>query len=422
MLMDECEKELTERILPFWNALRDDEFGGFYGQMDNDHNVDKKGTKGVILNSRILWFYSRCAQVLGKECPGIYEDMKDVLLSNARHAYEFLRDKCLDREKGGVYWMMNYDGTVNDSMKHTYNQAFAIYALSTYYEVTEDRQALDIAFELFDTVEEKCTDDIAYMEAFDRDWQLIENDALSENGLMADKTMNTVLHLIEGYTVLLEASGDERVKKRLKFLLDITENKIFDSENNKLLVFFDRELNVIGDIHSYGHDIEATWLIDRACDVLGDRDYIEKWKNINLRISQNIYDIAFENGALNNERENDKIDKKRVWWVQAETIVGFINAFSHGIDGRQPDGSMKSLKAFAETSQKYDHFLSAAGDVWHWIQKYQVDKRPGGEWWAEVDFDGNPMPGFTMVNEWKCPYHNGRMCLEVILRGIDIPV
>lgn len=423
MLIEECKKELTERILPFWNALRDDEFGGFYGQMDNDHNVDKKGTKGVILNSRILWFYSRCIQVLGKECPGIYEDMKDVLLSNARHAYEFLRDKCLDREKGGVYWLMNYDGTVNDSMKHTYNQAFAIYALSTYYEVTEDREALDIAFELFDTVEEKCTDDIAYMEAFDRDWQLIENDALSENGLMADKTMNTVLHLIEGYTVLLEASGDERVKKRLKFLLDITENKIFDSENNKLLVFFDRELNVIGDIHSYGHDIEATWLIDRACDVLGDRDYIEKWKNINLRISQNIYNIAFENGALNNERENDKIDKKRVWWVQAETIVGFINAFSHGIDGRQPKaGSIESLKAFAETSQKYDHFLSAAGDVWHWIQKYQVDKRPGGEWWAEVDFDGKPMPGFTMVNEWKCPYHNGRMCLEVILRGIDIPV
>lgn len=422
MLIDECKKELTERILPFWNALRDDEFGGFYGQMDNDHNVDKKGTKGVILNSRILWFYSRCAQVLGKECPDIYGEIGETLLSNARHAYEFLRDKCLDREKGGVYWLMNYDGTVNDSMKHTYNQAFAIYALSTYYEVTKDKEALDIAFELFDTVEEKCTDDIAYMEAFDRDWQLIENDALSENGLMADKTMNTVLHLIEAYTVLLEASGDERVKSRLKFLLDITENKIFDSENNKLLVFFDRELSVIGDIHSYGHDIEATWLIDRACDVLGDSEYISKWRKINLRISENIYNIAFESGALNNERDNDKIDRKRVWWVQAEAIVGFINAFTHGIEDNPKSGSTQVMKKFAEVSGKYEHFLIAAGEIWRWIENYQVDKRPGGEWWAEVDFEGRLMPKVTMVNEWKCPYHNGRMCLEIIMRGVDAEV
>ncbi|MDE7293342.1 MAG: AGE family epimerase/isomerase [Oscillospiraceae bacterium] len=424
MLINECTNELVNHILPFWNKLRDDENGGFYGQMDNDHNVDKKGTKGVILNSRILWFYSECCRVLGKHRPDIYEDMKDKLLGNARHAYEFLRDRCVDRENGGVYWLMNYDGTVNDSMKHTYNQAFAIYALSTYYLVTKDEEALKLAFTLFDTVEEKCTDDIAYMEAFDRNWQIIENDALSENGLMADKTMNTVLHLIEGYTVLFKASGDERVKARLKFLLDITETKIFDSENNKLLVFFDRELNVIGDIHSYGHDIEATWLIDRACEVLGDKEYIDKWRSINLRISNNIYSIALENGALNNERENDKIDRKRVWWVQAETIVGFINAFeqsTRGLTEQMPLG-IEELKAKVQALKDggQEKFINAIHDVWNWIKTYQIDKRDGGEWWAEVDFEGKPMPKVTMVNEWKCPYHNGRMCLEVISRGVDV--
>ncbi len=385
MLKEQCTNELVNHIIPFWSKLRDDEYGGFYGQMDNDLNVDKKGGKGVILNSRILWFFSSCYMTVGGE----------ENLSNAKHAYEFLKDHCVDRENGGVYWMMNYDGSVADSMKHTYNQAFAIYALSTYYLAAKDESALRLAFELFETVESKCTDDIAYMEAFDKEWKLIDNDALSENGLMADKTMNTVLHLIEGYTALYKASPDERVAARLKFLLDITENKIFDSENNKLLVFFDRELNVIGDIHSYGHDIEASWLIDRAVEVLGDKDYIKKWNAIDLRIAENIYNIAYENGSLNNERDKTEINKKRIWWVQAETVVGFVNAFAHGGDKK---------------------FLEAALTVWTWIRDVQIDKRDGGEWWAEVAPDGTPIRDVTMVNEWKCPYHNGRMCMEIINR------
>ncbi len=385
-LKEECRAELTERIIPFWNKLRDDENGGFYGFMNNNLEVDKKADKGVILNSRILWFYSMAYKTLGDE----------ALLDNARHAYEFLRDNCVDRENGGVYWLMTYDGKISDGMKHTYNQAFAIYALSAYFLASGDEQALELAFELFDTVEEKCTDDIAYMEAFSEEWQLIPNDALSENGLMADKTMNTVLHLIEAYTVLYDASGDENVKERMLFLLDISKNKIFDSENNKLLVFFDRELNVIGDIHSYGHDIEATWLFDRACQTITDEELENEWRSINLRISENIYNIAFENGAVNNERENDKIDKKRVWWVQAESVVGFVNAYMQSGDKK---------------------YLETASTVFEWIKNYQTDKRENSEWWGEVAFDGTPMQTVDMVNPWKCPYHNGRMCIEILNRN-----
>ncbi len=383
--VDECRKELTEHLIPFWNALRDDEHGGFYGQMSNDLVVDKKGMKGVILNSRILWFYSAAYRTLGDE----------KLLGNARHAYRFLAEKCLDRENGGVYWAMNYDGTVCDSMKHTYNQAFAIYALSEYYLASKDKEALDTAFILFETVEEKCTDDIAYMEAFSADWKPVPNEALSENGLMADKTMNTVLHLIEGYTKLYEASEDKRVEERLRFLLDITEKKIYDAQNHKLLVFFDRELNVIGDIYSYGHDIEATWLIDRACETLGDDELVFHWREKDLRIAEKIYNAALENGAVNNERENNVISRKRIWWVQAESIVGFINAYQHDPDCK---------------------YLDAALTVWDWVKSFQIDRREGSEWWAELDFDGKPITSVTMVNEWKCPYHNGRMCMEIITR------
>ncbi|MEZ3455512.1 MAG: AGE family epimerase/isomerase [Oscillospiraceae bacterium] len=391
MLADKCRKELTERILPFWNRLRDDENGGFYGFMDNGLNVDKTADKGVILTSRILWFYSSCYRTLGDE----------YLLDNARHAYEFLK-KCVDTVNGGVWWMMTYDGKPSDTMKHTYNQAFAIYALSAYYLASKDKTALDLALELFHTVEDKCRDDVAYLEAMSENWKVVPNDALSENGLMADKTMNTVLHLIEAYTVLLEAceNGESaHIEERLMFLLQITEDKIFNSDQNRLRVFFDRELNEIGDIHSYGHDIEASWLIDRACEVIGERRFMAKWRFIDLRIAENIYDIAFENGAVNNERENDKIDKKRVWWVQAESVVGFVNAFQQGGDKK---------------------FLDAADKVFEWIETRQTDKRENSEWWGEVDFDGKPMQTVNMVNPWKCPYHNGRMCIEVINRNVSL--
>lgn len=391
MLADKCRKELTERIVPFWNRLRDDENGGFYGFMDNDLNVDKTADKGVILTSRILWFYSSCYRTLGDE----------YLLDNARHAYEFLK-KCVDTVNGGVWWTMTYDGKPSDTMKHTYNQAFAIYALSSYYLASRDKTALDLALELFHTVENKCRDDVAYLEAMSADWKVVPNDALSENGLMADKTMNTVLHLIEAYTVLLEAceNGESaNIEERLMFLLQITEDKIFNSGQHRLRVFFDRELNEIGDIHSYGHDIEASWLIDRACEVIGERRFMAKWRFIDLRIAENIYNIAFENGAVNNERENDKIDKKRVWWVQAESVVGFVNAYQQGGDKK---------------------FLDAADRVFEWIETKQVDKRENSEWWGEVDFDGKPMQTVNMVNPWKCPYHNGRMCIEVINRNVSL--
>lgn len=391
VLVNECKKELTERIIPFWNKLRDDENGGFYGFVNNDLQVDKKADKGVILTSRILWFYSAAYMVLEDE----------ALLDNACHAFEFLK-KCVDRENGGVYWMMTYDGKPADTMKHTYNQAFAVYALSQFYLASKEQAALDLALELFRTIEEKCTDDIAYLEAMSIDWKIVPNDALSENGLMADKTMNTVLHLIEAYTALLKACNNSesgKVEERLLFLLDVAKNKIFNSEKNCLRVFFDRELNQIGDIHSYGHDIEATWLIDRACEVIGDRRLMADWRFINLRIAENILDIAFENGAVNNERENDKIDKKRVWWVQAESVVGFVNAFQQG-------GEKK--------------FIDAAETVFDWIETKQTDSRENSEWWGEVTFDGEPMQTVDMVNPWKCPYHNGRMCIEIINRNVNL--
>ncbi|MGN1134224.1 MAG: AGE family epimerase/isomerase [Oscillospiraceae bacterium] len=389
MFIEEVKNELTNGIEPFWAKLRDDENGGFYGYMGYDLNVDKKADKGVILHSRILWFYSTAYSVL--------KDKK--YLENATHTYGFIKDYCVDYDNGGVYWMVDYKGNPVDTMKHTYNIAFAIYALSAYYEASGDKTALDLAYKLFDDIESNTLDEYGYREAFSKDWKLIDNDALSENGLHADKTMNTILHLIEGYTELYIADKNEKVGERLRFLLGQMKEKVFDPETKALKVFFDTKLEVIGDVHSYGHDIEATWLMDRACDALGDETLKKEFAEMNLIISHNIQKIALDNGALNNERDKDKIDKTRIWWVQAESIVGFINAYQH-------------------SGEK--EFLNSAKTVWEYIKNHVKDKREGGEWFWEVSYENVPGQTREIVGPWKCPYHNGRMCLEVIKRGIEV--
>ncbi len=383
---ESIQNELENHILPFWNNLCDYEKGGFYGYVSGDTlQTDKNAPKGVILHSRILWFYSNFYLTLGnKDC-----------LEKAKHCFEFLKNYCVDRENGGVYWMVNADGTVNDSMKHTYCMAFFIYAMSSYYDASKDKEALDLAMSVFNTIETKCTDDVAYLEAQSREFELVENDALSENGLMADKTMNTVLHLIEAYTELYRVSGDKKVLERLKFQLNLTYERIYDKEGSKLLVFFDKNMDVIGDIHSYGHDIEATWLLDRACDIIEDKEISEKISSMNKKIVENIASIAYEKGALNNERDKTEISKVHIWWVQAEGVVGFLNAY-----------------------QRYNEpkYLEISETIWDYIKNNIVDKREGGEWHNLIDEKGNFDRTQAEADPWKCPYHNGRMCFEIIKR------
>lgn len=388
MIVNEVRTELEEHIAPFWERLADTENGGFYGYMSFGLELDKKADKGVILHSRILWFFSKCYAVLGDEK---YRRL-------AFHAFEYVKNHCIDFDNGGVYWMTDYKGAPSDTMKHTYNIAFAIYALSCYFNAVGDRFALDLAYKLFMDIEMNTLDEYGYREAFTVDWKPVANEALSENGLMAEKTMNTILHLIEAYTELYKAEHSERVGERLRFLLGQMKEKVYDPERSALKVFFDEKLEVIGDIHSYGHDIETTWLIDLACDTLGDEELIKDWALRDLKISSNILSTAFENGALNNERDKTEINRTRVWWVQAESVVGFTNAYQHSGDKR---------------------FLDAARSVWDHIKSDVIDKREGGEWYSEVSFEGVPDSRKEIVGPWKCPYHNGRMCLEIITRGID---
>lgn len=386
-----AKQHLLSVILPFWKELRDDTHGGFYGFVDQQLRLDPKAEKGCILNSRILWFFSETAMAL--------EDRE--LEGYARHAYRFLRDHCLDRENGGIFWSMIYDGKPLDTTKHTYNQGFAVYALSSYYRLTGEEEALQTAMEIFRLIEAHCTDDVGYLEAFTADWKPESNEKLSENGVMAAKTMNTLLHVFEGYSGLYQASRHPDVKKAMERILHIYENKIFDHERNRQLVFFDENYNSIIDLYSYGHDIESSWLMDWGTGLLENEDLSQRIAALNARMAAAVYDNAFDHHSLANECDRGEKNELRIWWVQAEAVVGFVHQWQ---------------KTGEET------YAKAAADNFRFILEYVWDKRKGSEWFWCVDKFGVPTPEKPIVEPWKCPYHNGRMCLELMRREPDIYV
>lgn len=401
-LAAEAKEHLLGKIVPFWRSLRDDERGGWYGYVSYDLETDREAVKGCILNSRITWFFSNvylcCKEgLISEEDCRKYGFSPEDIKAEAEHGYEFLREHCLDKENGGIYWSLYADGTPEDTTKHTYNQAFSIYALSSYYEALGEEEALKTAFELFDLIEKKCTDKVGYLEAFTVDFQPESNEKLSENGVMAAKTMNTLLHVFEAYTQLYKVSGDAKVGRRLEWILDTFADKIYNPERHRQEVFFDENYNSIIDLHSYGHDIETAWLIDLGVEALKNPDYEKKLTPITKDLTAQIYRTAFNGHSLANECERGKVNTHRIWWVQAESVVGFLN-------GYQKDNS-------------HSEYLDAALRQWEFISEHVVDKRSGSEWFWEVDEEGRPYPDRPIVEPWKCPYHNGRMCIEILKRA-----
>jgi mannobiose 2-epimerase len=377
--MKERVLRLLDGIIPFWQGLRDETHGGYAGYMDLDLKLDMQADKGCILNSRILWFFSETAMVL----------KRDDLLDDARHAYRFLTERCLDKEYGGVYWSVTVDGKPADTTKHTYNQAFAVYALSAYYEASGDENALKLAEELFALIEAKCRDEDGYLEAFDRSFTPIRNDKLSENGVMAHRTMNTLLHVFEAYSGLYRAVKSPAVADKMRGMLDTFEHKIYNPALKRQEVFFDLRWNSLIDLTSYGHDIESSWLVEWGCGLLGDEELLGRVRLICRELAGAVRERAFREDSLRNECERGAEDERRIWWIQAEAVVGFLNT------------------GMRETAEAILSF----------IEDKLIDKRPGSEWLSEVMPDGSHTEWRKpIVEEWKCPYHNGRMCLEIIRR------
>ncbi len=388
-MVSEMKYELENHLIPFWSSLKDEQNGGYYGYMDYDLRLNRSAEKGCIQNSRIVWFFSEAYRLLG--------DLK--CLDCAKHGYEFFRDYCLDREYGGVFWSLACDGKILDATKHTYNQAFAIYALSAYSRASGDPQPLEFAAELYELIESRMRDPGGYEEAFDREFRPVSNEKLSENGVLAERTMNTLLHVMEAYTEFYRATGRADVRQSLHEILEIFLSKVYDPKKGRLGVFFDREYHSLIDLYSYGHDIEAAWLADRAAEVLAEPRWTHRVCAVTQMLEEHVYREAFDGHSLPVECENGAVNARRVWWVQAEAVNGFVNAWQ-----KQPQRK---------------EYLEAAKRIWKFIQRSVIDRRQGSEWFWAVDEKGAPYVGEPIVEPWKCPYHNGRMCMEIIEREID---
>lgn len=384
-LKNEIQEELVGHIMPFWLQLRDEENGGFYGSVSFDLALDKKAEKGGIATARHLWSYSSAYRVM----------KNPKYLECADHAYDFFVEHILDNTFGGVQWMVDYKGDLIDGRKHVYAQAFGIYGLSEYYRITGKTEALDIAKSLFEWIEDVGFDKEknVYKEEFSREFVETDNEMLSENGVVAEATTNTQLHVLEAYTNLYRIWPDQRVKTALENLVTIFTQRIYKEDSAFLKVFYTRDYEEIIDMQSYGHDIEASWLIDEALDVLGISSGYAK--EVVMKIAENIKKNALaDDGSLLNECEKGRVNSERIWWVQAEAMVGFYNAYE-------------------ETGNEV--YLELVNGLWAFTKQHIIDKRDGGEWYWYLE--PSLVPATDRICEpWKTPYHNVRFCLEMIER------
>lgn len=385
----EMEAELIGNILPFWmNRMKDEVNGGFYGRITGTGILMPEAEKGAILNARILWTFSAAYCLLGNE----------EYLTTATRAKRIIIDRFYDKEFGGIYWSLDYKGNPLDTKKQIYAIGFAIYGLSEYHRATGDKEALDYAIRLFEDIERYSFDSVknGYCEALTRGWSELADMRLSDKDENECKTMNTHLHILEPYTNLYRVWKNDSLKSQLCNLIEIFIDKILNAETGHLELFFDENWNSKYRIVSYGHDIEASWLIHEAALVLGDEALLEKVEPLVEFIAAAADEGLTPDGAMVYETflTKQRTDTDRHWWVQAENVVGHINLYQYF------DDEVALQKAFR---------------CWEFIKKNLIDPQ-NGEWYWSIRADGTVNTGDDKAGFWKCPYHNGRMCMEIMER------
>jgi len=384
---EDLENEL-QNILDFWeNKTIDDLHGGFLGQIDNDNKIIPDAPKGSVLTSRILWTFS-----------STYNLIKSTdYLKTAERAFKYLRDHFIDKEFGGVYWTVDYKGNPLDTKKQIYALAFAIYGLSEYYTGSKNEEALRLAIDLYNSILKYSYDEEngGYIEALTRDWKEIDDLRLSNKDANEKKSMNTHLHLLEAFANLYRVWKNEKLEEKISELIYIFLNHIIHPETHHLILFFDDKWNPRSQVVSYGHDIEASWLIEEAAKIIDNEPLLPQVKDQSVNLAIAASDGLDTDGGLwyEYDLEKDDLIKEKHAWPQAEAMVGFYNAWQ--ITG-------------------VERFLERSLGSWNFIQQHILDKK-NGEWFWGIHADNSVM-NENKVGIWKCPYHNSRACLELIER------
>lgn len=393
-LRDETHQELETNILPYWMKNVVDPKGGFYGEINGKGEVVPNAIKGGVLNARILWTFSAAYRIFKKK----------EYLDTATRAKREIIDKFYDKKNGGTYWTIDCDGKPVDAKKQIYQLGFSIYGLSEYNRATGDEEAKEYAIKLFHDIENHSFDKEknGYIEAFAQDWSDLNDVRLSDKEDNSPKTMNTHLHILEPYTNLYRIWKDPIIEQKLRNLIDLFCDKIL-MKNYHLGLFFDNDLNCNSPIFSFGHDIEAAWLMDEAAQVLGDKAVIDKV----LKIIHHVTDeacrglLGAEAGMIHElNAKTGELDAHREWWPQCEAIIGCLNAYQRFGDKKYLDRSI---------------------EVWTFVKNHLIDHEHG-EWYWGLRANGTLMLDDDKIGLWKCPYHNSRMCMEVYERAKEMGV
>ena len=385
-----AENQLFGHILPFWcGPALDREQGGWMGWLSNDLKPDRSQPKGLIINARILWAFSAVHQ---RQPEKLFQQM-------ANRAFDFVMGKFWDSQSGGAFWRLDDAGRVIDDSKKIYGHAFCIYALAEFHRAFGNAAALASAKELFELIEHHAQDAKGggYIEICNRDWSEAGPDArLSDKDMNEKKSMNNHLHVLEAYTNLYRVWKSPRVEQRLRELIPLFQERILDVRTLHFHHFFDEAWNVRSHTYTFGHDIEGTWLLCEAAEILGDEALLKHVRATALCMAEvALNEGVAGDGALCYEGKSGKIiDPGKECWPQAEAAIGFLNAF-------QISGDKK--------------FLTAARRVWTFIEDKLVD-RVHSEWFWRITPEGRVDTTLPKVSEWKGPYHATRACLETIHR------
>ncbi len=382
-----AKSELFE-IVNYWSNNTFDEINdGFIGEIDHNENKNYNAPKGSVLHARILWSFSAAYQVTNDE--------KHKIL--AKKAFEYIKNHFYDTEFGGIFWSINADGSPKETKNQIYALAFTIYGLTEYYKISNENEALDLAINLYQKIEKHSYDKLkeGYFEAFTRDWQPIEDLRLSEKDANEKKTMNTHLHIVEAYANLYSVWKNTDLKFKIAKILHVIDVYFIDKNTWHLKLFFDENWIEKPDVISYGHDIEAAWLLQWCAEIIEDKPLIEKYQKYAVEIAKVTKEGIDVDGGLWYEfdpKTNELIAEKH-WWPQSELLIGMVNAYQ-----------LTNDISFLEIAEKNFEF----------IQNHIIDKK-NGEWIWGINQDYSKIPK-DKAGFWKCPYHNSRACIELIKR------
>ncbi|AHC15546.1 AGE family epimerase/isomerase [Salinispira pacifica] len=427
-----CRSQVLTHILPFWlSAARSD--GSIPPRVDPAGISHPDASRGLVMISRLLWTFSRLNTILN-EAPdqkspegtalfsGLLESAEQIR-NIMRWAKETLTSGFRDGEHEGFFWTITPEGRPDQSHKQMYGQAFALYGMSEYLKAEDDPEVLELCHRTFDLIHNRGQDAEyrGYWDACSRDWTPQEDVSLSDADIPCAKSMNTHLHILEAfscYAQMLRMRGsfsggsstrDSRsgtVTHALEELVSLHLQKITHRDSGHLQLYFTRDWKAIGAPNSFGHDIEAFWLIREAMEILpseldpnpispGPEQLFTAAVQGLRSFEAQLPDAArrLELSCMINETHEGTEDSSRIWWVQAEAAAGLGEAW-------RMHKERSTLEQLWRIINFIEHVQTSALGEWHW----------------RTDEYNQPDTSRDMAGMWKTPYHNVRAMLEVLHR------